>query len=81
MEIKGLETLHEHVPEIRTTGGLALAILSIIAVFIVTSLFFILVDIRFIEWLPDGEIVIMALGFLIMSRLLLPEKDLPAKIW
>ena len=68
MEIKGLETLREHVPEIRTTGGLALAILSIIAVFIVTSLFFILVDIRFIEWLPDGEIVIMALGFLIMSR-------------
>ena len=68
MEIKGLEVLRKHVPAIQTTRGLALAILSFVVVFIVTSLFFLLVDIRFIEWLPDGEIVVMALGFLIMSR-------------
>ena len=68
MEIKGLEVLRKHVPEIQTTRCLALAILSFVAVFVVTSLFFLLVDIRFIEWLPDGEIVVMALGFLIMSR-------------
>ena len=68
MEINGLEVLGKHVPEIQTTRGIALAILSFVVVFVVTSLFFVLVDIRFIEWLPDGEIVIMALGFLIMSR-------------
>ena len=68
MSLKGLEALRKHVPELHSTGGLALAISSFAAVFIVTSSFFILVDARFPEWLPDGEIVIMALGFLIMSR-------------
>jgi len=68
METKGLEALRKHVPAIQTTGGLTLALLYFVAVFIVTSLFFILVDTRFVKWLPDGEIVVMALGFLIMSR-------------
>ncbi len=33
-----------------------------------TTGFFLLVDKYFSEWLPDGEIVILALGFLILSR-------------
>jgi protein-S-isoprenylcysteine O-methyltransferase Ste14 len=68
MKLKGLEALRRHVPELRTTQGLVLVILAFIAVIIATSFFFILINLRFIEWLPDGEIVIMALGFLIMSR-------------
>ncbi len=68
MNIKGLDALRRHVPELRTSGGLALAISGLAGVFIATTLFFILVDTRFSEWMPDGEIVILALGFLIMSR-------------
>lgn len=74
MKLKGLESLRSHVPEVRTTGGLALVIFSFVVVFFLTTLFFILVDTRFIEWLPDGEIVIMALGFLIMSRFFSQKK-------
>jgi protein-S-isoprenylcysteine O-methyltransferase Ste14 len=48
--------------------------MSFVVVFIATSFFFILVNLRFIEWLPDGEIVIMAIGFLIMSRFFSQKK-------
>jgi len=74
MKLKGLEALRRHVPELQTTKGLVLVILSFVVVFIATSSFFILINIRFIEWLPDGEIVIMALGFLIMSRFFSQKK-------
>jgi protein-S-isoprenylcysteine O-methyltransferase Ste14 len=68
MKIKGMDALRRHVPELQTSGGLLCAIMYLVVVFAITSLFFILVNVRFIGWLPDGEIVIMALGFLIMSR-------------
>ena len=37
-------------------------------VFGATTGFFLLVDRYFAEWMPDGEIVVLALGFLILSR-------------
>ena len=74
MNIKGLEALRSHVPELQTPGRLGLAISAIIAVFIATTLFFMLVDSRFSEWMPDGEIVILALGLLIMSRFFSQKK-------
>ena len=74
MKIKGFETLRRHVPELQTRGGLLLAISAIVTVFIATTLFFLLVDNRFSEWMPDGEIVILALGLLIMSRFFSQKK-------
>ena len=68
MKIKGMDALRKHVPELQSPGGLVLVLSALAAVFIITTLFFILVDRQFSEWMPDGEIVIMALGFLVMSR-------------
>jgi protein-S-isoprenylcysteine O-methyltransferase Ste14 len=68
MNIKGMDALRKHVPELQTSNGLQLAFAGFLGVFIITSLFFIVVDRQFSEWMPDGEIVILALGFLILSR-------------
>ncbi len=68
MGLKGLDQLRKHVPELRTQVGLVLVLFSFAVVFAITTLFFILADRRFPEWMPDGEIVVMALGFLILSR-------------
>jgi protein-S-isoprenylcysteine O-methyltransferase Ste14 len=74
MKLKGLDALRRHVPELQTWSGLARAIMSIIMVFMATTVFFILVNVRFFDWLPDGAIVIMALGFLILSRFFSQKK-------
>lgn len=79
MSFKGFEPLRSHVPDLQTTGGFTLVILAFVAIIILTTFFFILVDVKFIEWLPDGEIVIMALGFLIMSRFYSQRKNYQQK--
>lgn len=68
MRIKGLDTLQKLVPEIATPWGLLRVPLGIAAAFVLTSLFFLAADRWFAEWMPDGEIVVLALGFLILSR-------------
>lgn len=64
----GTEALQAKVPEwseraevVRTAAGALAALLT-------TSGFLLLADRRFPEWMPDGEIVVLALGFLILSR-------------
>jgi protein-S-isoprenylcysteine O-methyltransferase Ste14 len=68
MKVQGLESLVGHVPELRTLRGWLRALLDIVAVFVLTTLFFMAADRYFPEWMPDGEIVILALGFLLLSR-------------
>ena len=68
MNIKGMDALRKHLPESQAPSGLLPALTGFFAVFIATTLFFIVVDFRFSEWMPDGEIVILALGFLVLSR-------------
>jgi protein-S-isoprenylcysteine O-methyltransferase Ste14 len=68
MNLKGLDAVRRHVPELQNKGGIAIVIFAFLFLFVLTTLFFIIVDIKFVEWLPDGEVVIMAIGFLIMSR-------------
>src|SRR5512138_2019052 len=68
MKIKGLDALRAQVPEVATTSGLMRAALAILAVLVATSLFFLAADRWFVAWMPDGEIVVLALGFLLMSR-------------
>lgn len=79
MKIKGMDALRRHVPDLQTQNGLALAVSAFAAVFIVTTLFFVLVDTRFSEWMPDGEVVILALGFLILSRFFSQKKNYQQK--
>ena len=68
MNIKGLDALRAQVPEVATTWGLLLVALAILAVLVATSLFFLAADRWFAAWMPDGEIVVLALGFLLLSR-------------
>ncbi len=68
MKVRGLDALQRHVPELRTVRGLMLAPLGIAAVAALTILFFLAADRYFAEWMPDGEIVVLALGFLMLSR-------------
>ncbi len=68
MKIKGLDALRAHVPEVGTTGGLLRVVLALLAVVLLTSMFFLAADRWFPEWMPDGEIVVLALGFLLLSR-------------
>ncbi len=68
LRITGLEALQRHVPGWRTPTGLLTVPLGIAAVALLASLFFWAAVRYFAEWMPDGEIVILALGFLILSR-------------
>jgi protein-S-isoprenylcysteine O-methyltransferase Ste14 len=74
MNIKGFDALSKHVPELQTTTGLVRALLAFAVVFVVTNVFFLAADHRFPEWMPDGEVVVMALGFLVMSRFFSQKK-------
>jgi protein-S-isoprenylcysteine O-methyltransferase Ste14 len=67
VEIKGLDELRKHVPALRTPGGMALIALAFAAVITLVTLFFGWVDRGFIEWMPDGEIVVLTIGFLLHS--------------
>lgn len=64
----GRERLQAHFPALRTPSGRAAVLAAGIAVFCATTGFFLLVDAGFAEWMPDGEIVVLALSFLILSR-------------
>ncbi len=68
MKVRGLDALQRHVPELRMGRGMLLAPLGIAAVGVLTVLFFLAADRYFAEWMPDGEIVVLALGLLILSR-------------
>jgi protein-S-isoprenylcysteine O-methyltransferase Ste14 len=67
VEFKGMDQLQKHVPDLRTQGGEARVGLTFVAIFTLITLFFVWVDRAFAEWMPDGEIVFLALGFLVLS--------------
>lgn len=67
MDFKGMDQLRRHVPGLQTRGGEARLGLTFAAMFTLVTLFFAWVDRLFPEWMPDGEIVFLALGFLVMS--------------
>ncbi len=48
--------------------GLIKVALAVLGVILLTSFFFLAVDRYFSEWEPDGEIVVLALGYLLLSR-------------
>ena len=67
MYITGFDQLRKHVPELRSTRGVIGVIFFFAGIFTLVTLFFLWVDWRFYEWMPDGEIIVMAIGFLTMS--------------
>lgn len=66
--LAGLDRLQAHFPALRTPAGRVAVLAGAASVLGATTGFFLLVDKYFAEWLPDGEIVILALGFLLLSR-------------
>jgi protein-S-isoprenylcysteine O-methyltransferase Ste14 len=67
MNIKGMDQLTVHFPDLQTLGGRIRVILSFAGIIALVTLFFVWVDRVFAEWMPDGEILIMAIGFLVLS--------------
>jgi protein-S-isoprenylcysteine O-methyltransferase Ste14 len=66
--LKGVRELRAEAPEFKTKAGAARTIGIGVAVFLLTSAFFVAVDRLYPEWMPDGEILLAALGFLVLSR-------------
>lgn len=74
MKIKGWDALSRHFPELRSAKPAALAL----GVFALTSFYFLVSD-RIPTWTLDSEIVVFALGFLILRRAFTQKKTLIEK--
>jgi len=66
--IAGLDRLRAHVPSLRSRSGRVRLLVSALAALGLPTAYFVLLDKFFAAWMPDGEIVVLALGFLILSR-------------
>src|SRR5258708_38800758 len=68
MNLKGMDELRKHLPDLETSGGrfrlISIFLLSLAA----TIAFFDCVDLVIPDWMPDGEIIVIALAFLILAR-------------
>jgi protein-S-isoprenylcysteine O-methyltransferase Ste14 len=68
MELKGIHQLRKHLPDLSTSsGGLRLAIIFLFSLGM-TVAFFYWVDLVIPDWMPDGEIILIALAFLILAQ-------------
>ncbi len=67
MKLKGFDELARHVPELNSTGGRAKIAFRFWGIFILTTAYFIISD-QIPTWTIDSQIVVMALGYLILSR-------------
>lgn len=66
MNIKGMDALAKHVPELNSTGGKLRITLYASGVFTLVNVYFIFTD-NILTWSIDSEIIISSLGFLILS--------------
>lgn len=73
MQLKGFDHLAQHVPELNSTGGRMKIAASFLGMFGLTTLYFILTD-NIPTWTLDSQIVVMALGFLMLSRFFTQKK-------
>lgn len=67
MKLNGIEQLRKHLPDLETRNGAIKLILIFLFWFALTIAFFYWVDLVIPEWMPDGEIVLIALGFLVRA--------------
>lgn len=74
MKLKGAEELVRHIPELNSTSGSAKIALRFGGIFILTTAYFIISD-QIPTWTMDSQIVVMALGFLILRRFFTQRKN------
>ena len=73
MQIKGLDTLARHVPELNSSSGRMKIGVTFFAIFVLTTFYFIITD-QIPTWTLDSQIVVTALGYLILSRVFRQKK-------
>lgn len=73
MHIKGIDKLARHVPELNTAGGRFKIAAYAFGIFTLTTIYFILTD-QIPTWTLDSQIVVMALGYLLLSRFFTQKK-------
>jgi protein-S-isoprenylcysteine O-methyltransferase Ste14 len=66
MKFKGMDNLSKYVPELKTAGGRARITLYALTLFALVTAYFIITD-HIPTWSIDSQIIIIALGFLVMS--------------
>jgi protein-S-isoprenylcysteine O-methyltransferase Ste14 len=66
MKFKGMDTLSKYVPELNSAGGKVKITLYAIFLFTIVTAYFIITD-NIPTWSIDSQIIIMALGFIVMS--------------
>jgi protein-S-isoprenylcysteine O-methyltransferase Ste14 len=65
MDIKGMEQLRKHVPDLNTQGGSLRVGLYVLGWFLLVSLYFVITD-NIPTWSIDSQIIVIALGFLVL---------------
>ena len=78
MKLKGFEEFYRHVPEANSAGGKAKITLRFGGIFILTTAYFIISD-QIPTWTIDSQIVIMVLGYLLLSHFFTRKKILIEK--
>ncbi len=73
MEFKGFDELARHVPELNSIGGQIKLALRFAGFFLLTTIYFIVSD-QIPTWTIDSQIVVMALGYLLLSRFFTRKK-------
>ena len=73
MEFKGFDELARHVPELYSIGGQIKLALRFAGFFLLTTIYFIVSD-QIPTWTIDSQIVVMALGYLLLSRFFTRKK-------
>ncbi len=66
MDLKGMEQLRKHVPELNSTRGSLRVGLYVLGWFLLVTFYFIITD-RIPTWSIDSQIIVIALGFLVLS--------------
>jgi protein-S-isoprenylcysteine O-methyltransferase Ste14 len=66
MELKGLDALSKHVPELNTAGGRARIVIYAVILLVLVTAYFIITD-NIPTWSIDSQILIVAIGYLVLS--------------
>jgi protein-S-isoprenylcysteine O-methyltransferase Ste14 len=67
MDLNGIQQLTRHLPDLASPVKRAMLALRFALILGMTTLFFIWTDYLIPDWQPDGEIIVLTLGFLILS--------------
>lgn len=66
--LKGVEKLTRHFPDLQSLEGRIRILLRAFAYFTITTVFFLWTDRIIPDWQPDGQILALVLGFLFIGR-------------